>query len=275
MRLGGGGFVSALAASSLGRQHFLYLTPEPQGHGRFRPGAGTDTLLRRLPKVLAKSPFPRRSKSAALPDAEVRTERGCRGRRGTPTRAVTAGTALVGVPSSTKRRFLLMLRATYNVVALRHLRVRLDPRRGARARGGRADPSLPRRGRAGGLGPAASVTPGTSSGAPTWRGPARCRCSPHPPAAAPPGRCGARRSSPRSHRRPPVVAPVHRAFGRVVDGRVRRTRAQTQLSTARERRNSSASGFENASARSSPNTGALGCSRRESRSPPAGASLRT
>jgi hypothetical protein len=51
MRLGGGGFVSALAASSLGRQHLLYLTPEPQGHGRFRPGAGTDTLLRRLPRA--------------------------------------------------------------------------------------------------------------------------------------------------------------------------------------------------------------------------------
>lgn len=48
MRLGGGGVVSALAASSLGRQHFLYLMLEPQGHGRFRPGAGTDALLRRL-----------------------------------------------------------------------------------------------------------------------------------------------------------------------------------------------------------------------------------
>ncbi len=38
---GAGGAAAMRAASSLGRQHFLYLVPEPQGHGPFRLGADT------------------------------------------------------------------------------------------------------------------------------------------------------------------------------------------------------------------------------------------
>ncbi len=48
------------------------------------------------------------------------------------------------------------------VIALRHVRVRLGRRRGPRARGGRADPPVPRRGHANVLGASLSVTPGTS-----------------------------------------------------------------------------------------------------------------